>query len=257
MCGRYLIEDEAYADILQILNDINAAQKRINSENLTVTGEIFPTNVVPVIINDKALINTPGPEQDRNSAIVDIAAVKWGFPHWKNPSVIINARSETAFEKNMFRKALRERRCVVPSSGFYEWGYRGGTNTGFNNPNIFNNPSGTAYGGFNKKTDKRRPKDKYLFRRPAEKILYMAGIINTFKDPSGDEYDAFVILTTAANDCVAPVHDRMPVILNPDEIDLWTHDNAFIEFALHRPGPELSSVLSNTKPADYYGNILD
>ena len=247
MCGRYLIEDEAYADILQILNDINAAKKRINMDNLTVTGEIFPTNVVPVIIGDK--------EPDNNSGIVDIVAIQWGFPHWNNPSVIINARSETAAEKNMFKRPLRNRRCVVPSSGFYEWGHRTGITSGITSGIT---PANTAYGGFTTRNTKRKPrKDKYLFRKPDEPILYMAGIISTFKDSFGEKFDAFVILTTAANECVEPIHDRMPVILTPDEIYPWTNDEKFIEFAIRRPGPELSSVLTNDKPTEYFGNILD
>ena len=251
MCGRYLIEDEAYADILQILNDINAAKKRINMDNLTVTGEIFPTNIVPVIEKDI----TSGDNTD----IVDITAIQWGFPHWNNPSVIINARSETAAEKNMFKRPLRNRRCVVPSSGFYEWGHRIGNTPGNPASNTFgNNPGNTAYGGFATRNTKRKPrKDKYLFRKPDEPILYMAGIISTFKDTSGEKFDAFVILTTAANECVEPIHDRMPVILTPDEIDLWTTDEKFIEFAIRRPGPELSSVLTNDKPTEYFGSILD
>jgi len=118
--------------------------------------------------------------------------------------------------------------------------------------------SNTAYGGFNANTGKRKAKkDKFLFRKPEEKILYMAGIISTFRDESGDEYNAFVILTTAANECVEPIHDRMPVILTQDEIDLWTNDEKFTDFAIHRPGPELTSVLSNTKSTEFYGNMFE
>jgi putative SOS response-associated peptidase YedK len=71
----------------------------------------------------------------------------------------------------------------------------------------------------------------------------MAGISNTFRDALGVQYDAFTILTTEANDSVEPFHDRMPVILAPDEIDLWISDNDFTGFALHRPGPELIATL--------------
>lgn len=212
MCGRYLIEDEAYADILQILHDLNAAQDRINMDNTSsigntapdvvglgefMRGEVFPTNIAPVLLRDT------------------VEAVKWGFPHWKNSGVIINARAETALEKKMFGKPLRERRCVVPSSGFYEWGHSGGG----------------------------KKKDKFLLRQPEKSILYMAGMVSTFRDAIGEPYDAFVILTTAANVFVAPIHDRMPVILAPDEASLWINDNGFMEFALHRPGPELSAKM--------------
>jgi len=217
MCGRYLIDDEAYADILQILHDLNAAKDRVYSENIPAgeltRGEVFPTNIAPVIENG------------------EIVAVKWGFPHWKNTGVIINARSETALEKRMFGKPLRERRCVIPSSGFYEWGDNSGHSPG------------------------RKRKSKYLFRRPGEHMLYMAGMIGTFRDAFGEEYSAFTILTTAANENVAPIHDRMPVILAADEIDPWTSDHGFMEFVLHRPGPELSSVLEGARDSDNYEQL--
>jgi len=203
MCGRYLIEDEAYADILQILNDLNAAKDRIDmDQNMFKHGEIFPTNIAPVIGSD------------------NVTFIKWGFPHWKNSSVIINARAETALEKNMFKKPLREHRCAVPSSGFYEWS-RAGSGSG-----------------------KSKLKEKYLFRLPGEHMLYMAGIANSFRDAFGDPYTAFTILTTAANDSIASVHDRMPVILAADEVNHWIKDDDFMEYALHRIGPELEQEMA-------------
>jgi putative SOS response-associated peptidase YedK len=210
---------------LQILHDIKAAQDRINLDNISrmenivaqdtvhdmlasgrfAHGEIFPSTIASVVANN------------------EIIAMKWGFPHWKNSGVIINARAETAADKNMFRRPLKERRCVVPSSGFYEWS----------------------------RSSNRKAKDKYLFRQPdSGTTLYMAGISNTFRDALGNEYDAFTILTTEASDSVAPFHDRMPVILAPDEIDMWITDNEFTGFALHRPGPELTATLeSNNIPS--------
>ena len=220
MCGRYLIDDEAYADILIILNNLNKEKKIYGSvdysgvagsdANEFSRGEIFPTYIAPVF--------------EQSGAV----AVKWGFPHWKNPSVIINARSETAAEKNMFRKALRERRCVVPSSGFFEWSRTGG-NTGANG--VYQNRG-------------RKRSDKYLFTLPDEHMVYMAGIIGTFKDASGEMYDAFTILTTAANDSVAPIHDRMPVLLAKDEFNSWISDSTFTSYALNRTQQELSPMIA-------------
>ena len=228
MCGRYLLEDEAYADILQILYELNKTKKAaaggfsqselvgggLAAGEISRTefphGEIFPTSIAPVCTSD------------------GIVAVKWGFPHWKNSGVIINARAETASEKKMFGKPLKESRCVVPSSGFYEW------NRG-----------------------KNKQKDKYFFKRPGENTLYMAGIVGTFRDAAGVQYSAFAILTTVANDSVSSIHDRMPVILSPDELDLWITDDTFTENVLHRSGPELASVLINETASSYYENILD
>ena len=71
----------------------------------------------------------------------------------------------------------------------------------------------------------------------------MAGMVNIFRDPTGSDYSAFVILTTAANEYIAPIHDRMPVILALDERDQWLNDDKFMDHTLTRPGPELQSSL--------------
>jgi len=185
--------------LLMISATTNAPNSTLHSPLSTLAkGEVFPTNIAPVITRDGA-------------ADIGVYGYKWGFPHWKGAGVIINARAETALERKMFCKPLLERRCVIPSSGFFEWSRATGNNK----------------------------KNKYLLRRPGERILYMAGMVNIFRDASGSEYSAFVILTTAANDSVAPIHDRMPVILAQDERDYWLNDNKFMEHALYRPGPEL------------------
>ena len=229
MCGRYLIDDEAYADLLQILNDINAIKKASGINNLShidnlAKGEIFPSGVAPVI----------GTES--------IDTVKWGFPHWQNPSVIINARSETALEKRMFSKPIRQRRCVVPSCGFFEWSHR--SDLGSGNTDRTGLYDQSAFESI-RSSNTRKRKSKYLLRHPGRHLLYMAGFISIFKDELGVEYAAFVILTTAASESVAPIHDRMPLILERDEIDLWNNDERFMYFALQRPGPELTAVLDS------------
>lgn len=190
MCGRYLVDDETYADALDRIADLKAAES-------LARGEVFPTNLAPVL--------TAG----------GVAAVRWGFPHWKNSGVIINARAETALEKNIFRKPLLERRCVVLSGGFFEWDKAGGG----------------------------KKKDKYLLRLPGERILYMAGMVSDFRDSGGEVYSAFVILTTAANESVSKLHNRMPVILDPCERDRWIDDDSFLGSALSRTGPELRSSI--------------
>jgi len=199
MCGRYLVDEEVYADMFIMINTMDtgltpASGAALSTALKPIMGEVFPTNIAPVITRDGA------------------AVVKWGFPHYKGAGVIINARAETVSEKSMFRKPLLERRCVVPSCGFFEW----------------------------KRVGDGKKKEKYLLRRPGERILYMAGMINVFRDAAGGDYSAFVILTTTANDSVAPIHDRMPVILAPDERLLWINDGEFMEHALRRPGPYLS-----------------
>ena len=107
----------------------------------------------------------------------------WGFPGFGKNRTVINARAETAAEKPTFRKSLEARRCVVPASGFFEWDEK---------------------------------KEKHLFTLPNSKELYMAGLWNAF---AGEPH--FVILTTAANPSVAPIHHRMPVVLERDAVLPW------------------------------------
>lgn len=196
MCGRYLVGDEAYEDILEMLPE-NAASAASASDaslsGLFERREVFPTNSAPVIISEGVII------------------AKWGFPSWKNHGVIINARAETAIEKSMFQKSLMLHRCTVPSCGFFEWSHK----------------------------SNGKPIDKYLLRQPDKQTLFMAGILKVFRDATGGYYNAFVILTTAANESVAPLHGRMPVILEQEEHKLWIEDNRFMQLATTRPGPEL------------------
>ncbi|MGK3969717.1 SOS response-associated peptidase [Sorangium sp. So ce118] len=128
------------------------------------------------------------------------------------PSLLANARADGARTKPTFREAFAARRCVVPADGFYEW-------TG---------PKGA-----------RRPT---WFHPPEGGLLRLAGLYQPAKDPDTGEVDIrFTILTTEASADVAPVHDRMPVLLAPGDVDLWlgVDDGADVDRAeaLLRPAP--------------------
>ena len=194
MCGRYTVFTE---DEIIEMRSIIAEVERIFGENSIKTGEIFPTNTAPVLIWEENRL-APKP-------------VCWGYPRWNGGGAVINARAETALDKTMFRKPLLTRRCVIPSTGFYEW----------------------------KHVEGKKQKDRYLLREPKEKMLYMAGMINTFAHADGRRYDAFCVLTTAANESVSPIHDRMPVILHPEEREAWLRDDTFMMLVLARAGPAL------------------
>jgi putative SOS response-associated peptidase YedK len=123
------------------------------------------------------------------------ALMRWGFiPAWvKDPrtfSLLINARGESVMEKPAFRNAMRRRRCLIPADGFYEW--RAG-----------------------------RPKRRYFVRPKSAGPIAFAGLWETWTGPNGEELDTTAIITTRANRTVAPVHDRMPVIVAPEAFDLW------------------------------------
>jgi hypothetical protein len=104
---------------------------------------------------------------------------------------MINARSETVGTLPAFRDALKSRRCLIPADGFYEWQKKGKT------------------------------KEPYCFEVNDGSLFAFAGIWDRWKDPSGQWVKSCSILTTTANALTSSVHDRMPVILDPDSYDLW------------------------------------
>lgn len=108
MCGRYYIDvDED--ELRQICREVEELQKiRVK------TGEIFPTDIAPVLVGS-------------DHGIVPRGMV-WGFPRWNAKGVVFNARAETVLQKNMFRKALLTHPAVIPTSGFYEWKAVSGSN---------------------------------------------------------------------------------------------------------------------------------
>jgi len=146
-----------------------------------------------------------------------LAMLHWGLvPPWAgDPSVgsrMINARSETAAAKPAFRDALRGRRCLLPADGFYEWA------------------PGRSRGG-------RVP---HRLHAPDGRVLGLAGLWETWRSPDGGTLESCTILTTEANDRVRPLHDRMPVILSPDDYGTWLDpslQDAERLTALLRPAP--------------------
>ena len=187
MCGRYTFDEDTEKEkLIAILREIN----RKYPDNPIKTGEIFPTNSAAVLIGNGERIET-----DR---------MLWGFPNFRNKGVIINARAETATEKTMFSKHIELHRCVIPSTGFYEW-------------------------------SQDNEKTKYRFNIPNKKALYMAGIYNVFKDEA-----RFVILTTAANQSMERIHHRMPVVLDETEIEPWITRKEEASIFLHRIPIQLS-----------------
>lgn len=141
---------------------------------------------------DVWIVRAEGREERRR-----LARVRWGLvPGWaEKPSVgatMINARAETAAEKPAFRLPFRRRRCIVPADGFYEWQRR---------------PSGSQ---------------PFLIEmRDAGRPFGMAGLWDHWRGPDGADVESCAILTTTPNELVGALHDRMPVILAPDDFDLW------------------------------------
>ena len=123
--------------------------------------------------------------------------LRWGLiPSWADdPGIgnrLINARAETAAEKPSFRNALRHRRCLIPADGFYEWVKAG-----------------------------KGPKQPYLIRLKDGQPFAFAGLWESWTSPDGEVIESCTILTTEANEVLRPIHDRMPVIIAPEDYGLW------------------------------------
>lgn len=126
----------------------------------------------------------------------EFALLRWGLvPAWvKDPRsfpVLFNARGESVLEKPAFRSAMRYRRCLIPFDGFYEWRQRGG-----------------------------RKQPHYIHAKAGGPLAF-AGLWESWMGPNGEEMETAAIVTTTANLELAPLHDRMPVILQPEAFDLW------------------------------------
>lgn len=142
---------------------------------------IAPSHIAPVVVSDG---DAP-----------TIRALQWGLvPAWETRARVgqmINARAETLTEKPSFRRLLFTRRCVVPANGFYEWAKEGRTRI----PMHFRLRSGEMFG--------------------------FAGLWDRWTPAKGLPLETFTILTTASNELLAPIHNRMPVILRREDEDRW------------------------------------
>ena len=166
MCGRYCFTP--------------AAAQSLNFH----AGEVYPGQSAPVII--------PGVKEGVPRLM------KWGFPRIGGGGLVINSRSEKADVTNMFRRAVRERRCLVPMSGFFEW-------------------KRTASGS--------KTKEKYFFQSEnvsaSGGLMMAAGLYGRFSPRASEPFDGFVIMTREADEQMQPYHHRMPVLLEGEACLHW------------------------------------
>lgn len=168
MCGRFYIpEDDSSEELQRIINHLNRKKP-----SPVKTGEVRPTDVAAVIANSKSLQPTP-------------FAMKWGYS-LADRQPIINARSETADSKPLFRDGMQQRRCLIPASHYFEWQRLA-----------------------NKKI-------KNAIRPVNSKEMYMAGV---YRIQNG--IPEFVILTREPGESIRHIHDRMPVILPREALNDW------------------------------------
>lgn len=175
MCGRYTLTAEP-----ALLEDRFAC--RLSDVAYRASYNIAPGQAVVAVVGAAAELRA--------------GLLRWGLvPSWaKDPQIgyrMINARAETVAEKPSFRRALRQRRCLIPADGFYEWRREG-----------------------------RHKTPMYIRLRSGEPFAY-AGIWERWHGPDGTPLSTCAILTTAANTLMQPIHQRMPVILDRAAESLW------------------------------------
>lgn len=175
MCGRYQIVTDAQAlyDAFQVEAELNAASPA-------------RYNVAPA--SDQLVILSEGGHRVARWH-------RWGLiPHWAKDTAIgyktINARGESVAAKPAFRAAFRQRRCLVPATGFYEW------------------------------KALARGKQPYLIRLSGGELFSFAGLWETWTGPEG-EVRSFTIITTGPNELMARIHDRMPAIISREHYARW------------------------------------
>ncbi|PWV98750.1 putative SOS response-associated peptidase YedK [Hoeflea marina] len=186
MCGRFaLTATPEEVQELFGLEEIDGFPPRYN---------IAPTQPILIIAAD-----LPRREGDNRSDRRALLA-RWGFlPGWvKDPAefpLLINARSETAIEKASFRAAMRHRRVLIAASGFYEW---------------------------HRPPKELRQKSTPYWIRPARRgVVAFGGLIETYASADGGEIDTAAVLTVGASAGIAPIHDRMPVVIHPQDFARW------------------------------------
>jgi putative SOS response-associated peptidase YedK len=181
LCGRYFYDSKtAY----EVEDDLHLSRGALS----TSAGDITPGMAIPGIIWNKA------------GADVVLLDLFWGIVS-KDKKLIINARAESVMEKSMFADSVRNRRCILPAAGFYEWD---------------------------------ASKTKFIFKRADKRPIYLAGVYDLSQNR-----DSFVILTTSANASMKPVHDRMPVMIDKGNVRDYLKDSAAAMEMLREPMPEL------------------
>jgi len=158
----------------------------LDAEPLRPRYNIAPTQ--PVAVVRRGPKSTDAPRQ--------LVMLRWGLvPSWaKDPKIgnrLINARAETVAEKPAFRSALRRRRCLVAADGFYEWRQAG------------------------------KARQPYFIHLVDDRPFAFAGLWELWEGPDHTVLETCALITTEANALMASIHDRMPVILSPDDYALW------------------------------------
>ena len=210
MCGRYFWTDDAedafeedFPELAGEAYELRAGDYTPGMRALAVIGKGSAANESRDGLRESAGHGIQAAQSGGKPADAGLGAelLQWGFPGFDKGKLLTNARAESVKDRPTFADSYAARRCVLPAAGFYEW-------------------------------DKK--KEKVIFTVPENRILYLAGIYR----PYGEE-KRFVVLTREANASMAPVHDRMPLILSREEVRPWVNGGNEADDILAKVLPKL------------------
>jgi putative SOS response-associated peptidase YedK len=185
MCGRFFIDtDDIDPWMASIIAEVNLRYANTPALEKLSRGEIFPTNIVPVVATEN------GSQR--------VFLMSWGFARYDGKGRVINARSETAGQRPMFKEAMLKRRCLILARHYYEW----------------------AANETGKKT-------KYAIGLKDRSMLYLAGLYRPAPGlKQAGNVPEFVILTRPAISSIASIHGRMPVLVPDGMSREWLFDTS-------------------------------
>jgi len=235
MCGRFYVSEAELDDFAALIDGIDKDLLKPRPNRASDT-DIVPGDFAPVLVSmpeTKHLDGIAG--LPVLSVPVGIRVFSWGFPSPQGKGRIINTRAESVTEKPLFRLPFASHRCLVPARGFYEWS---DANESDESPlpaaedeplqmsmeGLFSVSPPSAKSPAGRQTDshkRKQPRIRHRFYRTDGRMLLMAGIYWNFRLSVSESVIAFTILTTAANSDVSPVHDRMPLLLEEKERNMW------------------------------------
>ena len=186
MCGRYASTRNAMDIAASFGIRDDAVDEQIEPDyNVAPTKDVY------------AVVERPPREEKTAAPLRQLRVARWGLvPSWaKDPSIgsrLINARLETVDEKPAFKKAFASRRCLLPADGYYEW-----------------------YG------EKKGSKQPFFIHPKDGGLLAMAGLYEFWRSPEGEWLFTVTVITTQAEDALGHIHDRMPMLVEPDRYAAW------------------------------------
>ncbi|MFD0683036.1 SOS response-associated peptidase [Actinomadura fibrosa] len=206
MCGRY-----ATTRARQELLDEFQVQLDAVDDDIQPDYNVAPTKQVPAVLTRR-----PKDAPEEEAAVRQLRTLRWGLvPVWaKDLSIgsrMINARVETVHEKPSYKRAFAKRRCLLPADGYFEWYTLQGEEA----------EAAASDPAEKQKKSKKPPKQPFYIRPKDGSVMAIAGLYELWKSPEDEWVWTCTVITTNAPDDLGRIHDRMPMVVEPDRWDAW------------------------------------